>query len=77
MLKPTAQQNNGNMSRINGKEVNLKTTKNLELNKAINGIEGDGATFVMGQDINEMAKTEAASKFNNQVDEYVEKLNKH
>ena len=65
------------MSRINGKEVNLETNKNLELNKVVNGIEGNGTTFVIGKDIKDLTKAEAISKVNNKVDEYVEKLEKH
>ena len=65
------------MSRINGKEVNLETNKNLELNKVVNGIEGNGTTFVMGKDIKDLTKAEAISKVNDKVDEYVEKLEKH
>ena len=65
------------MSRINGKEVNLETNKKLELNKVVNGIEGNGTTFVIGKDIKDLTKAEAISKVNNKVDEYVEKLEKH
>lgn len=65
------------MSRINGKEVNLETNKNLELNKVVNGIEGNGTTFVIGKDIKDLTKAEAISKVNDKVDEYVEKLEKH
>ena len=65
------------MSRINGKEVNLETNKNLELNKVVNGIEGNGTTFVIGKDIKDLTKAEAIAKVNDKVDEYVEKLEKH
>ena len=65
------------MSRINGKEVNLETNKNLELNKVVNGVDGNGTTFVIGKDIKDLTKAEAISKVNNKVDEYVEKLEKH
>ena len=65
------------MSRINGKEVNLETNKNLELNKVVNGIEGNGTTFVIGKDIKDLTKAETIAKVNDKVDEYVEKLEKH
>lgn len=65
------------MSRINGKEVNLETNKNLELNKVVNGIEGNGTTFVIGKDIKDLTKAEAIAKVNDKVDGYVEKLEKH
>lgn len=65
------------MSRINGKEVNLQSTKNLELSKETTGIES-GEAFVMNKDsIEDIAKTNAIAKFNDEVDSYIEKLDKH
>jgi len=73
----TAQLINGNM-RENGVEVNLEKTKNLELNKIVNGIEGDGTTFAMNtQSIQEMAQTEAKAKYNNKVQDYIDKFESH
>lgn len=66
------------MARMNGKEVNLVSTKNLELNKTVNGIEGDGSTFAMNSDsLEDIAKQEAIAKYNDKVNEYVDKFNKH
>ena len=66
------------MARMNGKEVNLVSTKNLELNKTVNGIEGDGSTFVMNSDsLEDIAKQETITKYNDKVNEYVDKFNKH
>jgi hypothetical protein len=74
---PVVQQKNGNM-RINGKEVNNVNTKNLELNKVVNGVEGDGTTFVMNtSSIEDLSKQEAISKYNDQVSNYIDKLDKH
>ena len=65
------------MARMNGKEVNLKNTSDLKLNRTVNGTTGD--VFVIGkeQDLEEIAKREAVEKYNKQVDEYVNKFEEH
>lgn len=67
------------IERINGIDSTVGIqTQNEKLAKAITGLESGGLQFaVNAQSLEDLAKTEAASKFNNQVDEYVEKLDKH
>lgn len=66
------------MARVNGKEVNFKTSKNLELGKNVLGVETDATIMPMNENsLDDMAKAEAISKYNDQVDEYVNKLDEH
>lgn len=67
------------IERINGIDSTVGIqTQNEKLAKSITGLESGGLQFaVNAQSLEDLAKTEAASKFNNQVDEYVEKLDKH
>ena len=65
--------------RENGMEVNLAKTKNVKLAEQTVGLESGAQIFQMGDapSIEELAKDKAREEFNDQVDEYVEKLNKH
>ena len=65
--------------RENGIEVNLAKTKNVKLAEQTVGLESGAQIFQMGDapSVEELAKDKAREKFNDQVDEYVEKLNKH
>lgn len=62
-----------------GKNVRLNLTEKEKLAQSIVGLESDGVRFNMAntEDINTMINKHNAEKFNNQVDEYVEKFNKH
>lgn len=70
---------NGNEMRENGIEVNLAKTKNVKLAEQTVGLESGASIFQMGNapSVEELAKDKAREKFNDQVDEYVDKLNKH
>lgn len=62
--------------RMNGEEVNLENTSNL--NVARNLASESGIIMPMStQSIEDAANTEAVTKFNQEVDDYVEKLEKH
>lgn len=65
--------------RENGIEVNLAKTKNVKLAEQTVGLESGAQIFQMGDapSVEELAKDKAREEFNDQVDEYVEKLNKH
>lgn len=65
--------------RENGIEVNLAKTKNVKLAEQAVGLESGAQIFQMGDapSVEELAKDKAREQFNDQVDEYVEKLNKH
>ena len=62
-----------------GKNVRLDLTENEKLAQSIVGLESDGIRMNMAEDksIENMIEREKASKFNDQVDEYIEKFNKH
>lgn len=62
-----------------GKNVRLDLTKNEKLAQSIVGLESDGIRMNMAEDksIENMIEREKASKFNDQVDEYIEKFDKH
>lgn len=62
-----------------GKKVNLNLTDNEKLARSVVGLEADALHFRMGNDqsLEEMANRQRAEKFNSQVDEYVEKFDKH
>lgn len=69
------------MSTVNGKQVNIgNTTNSVKVANSILGNETDGSVFFMGKDdprtIENMAKREASEKFNEQVEEYKQKLDK-
>lgn len=68
-----------NMSTINGKQVNIGNTSNsVKVANSILGSETEGNVFFMGEDdprtLENMAKREASEKFNEQVEEYKQKL---
>ncbi len=65
--------------RENGIEVNLAKTKNVKLAEQTVGLESGASIFQMGDapSVEELAKDKAREEFNNQVDEYVDKLNQH
>lgn len=62
-----------------GKNVRLDLTENEKLAQSIVGLESDGTRMNMAEDrsIKNMIERERASKFNDQVDEYIEKFDKH
>lgn len=62
-----------------GKKVNLNLTDNEKLARSVVGLEADALHFRMGNDqsLEEMVNRQRAEKFNSQVDEYVEKFDKH
>ena len=62
-----------------GKNVRLNLTENEKLAQSIVGLESDGIRMNMAEDksIKNMIEREKASKFNDQVDEYIEKFDKH
>lgn len=61
------------------KNVRLDLTENEKLAQSIVGLESDGTRMNMAEDrsIENMIERERASKFNDQVDEYIEKFDKH
>lgn len=62
--------------RMNGQEVNLENTSNLNVARSL--ASENAVIMPMNVDtIDEVANKEAVSKFNQEVDEYVEKLEKH
>lgn len=62
-----------------GKNVRLELTENEKMAQAIVGLESDGIRMNMAdnQSIEEMIEHEKAAKFNDQVDEYIEKFDRH
>ena len=62
-----------------GKNVRLNLTENEKIAQSIVGLESDGIRVNMSnnQSIDEMIEREKAAKFNDQVDEYIEKFDKH
>ena len=62
-----------------GKNIRLDLTENEKLAQSIVGLESDGIRMNMAEDksIENMIERERASKFNDQVDEYIEKFDKH
>lgn len=62
-----------------GKNVRLNLTENEKLAQSIVGLESDGLRVNMAEadSIEEMIDKQNASKFNDQVDEYIEKFDKH
>lgn len=62
-----------------GKNVRLDLTENEKLAQSIVGLESNGIRMNMAKDksIENMIEREKASKFNDQVDEYIEKFDKH
>ena len=59
------------------KDVRLKLTENEKVAQAVTGLETDASAFSMSNDINSIINREKQNKFNDQVDQYVEKLQKH
>ena len=56
--------------------INLNSNERLA--RTVSGIESDAKHFIVnGESADETLKREAANRFNNQVDEYVDKFNKH
>ncbi len=62
-----------------GKKVNLNLTDNEKLARNIVGLESDAIHFRMGSEetLEDMLAKQNAERFNTQVDNYVEKINKH
>lgn len=62
-----------------GKNVRLNLTENEKIAQSIVGLESDGIRVNMSNNksIDEMIEREKAAKFNDQVDEYIEKFDKH
>ena len=62
----------------NGRDTNMHLTEKGRISQQILGIETEAKTFAVDkQSISDMAKTEAINKFNDQVEEYREKLDEH
>lgn len=61
------------------KNVRLDLTENEKIAQSIVGLESDGIRMNMAdnQSIEEMIEREKAAKFNDQVDEYIEKFDRH
>lgn len=61
------------------KNVRLDLTEKEKVAQSIVGLETNGIRMNMAEDqsIEKMIEQERASKFNNQVDEYIEKFDKH
>lgn len=62
-----------------GKNVRLNLTEKEKLAQSIVGLESEGLRVNMSEEptIEEMIDREKAAKFNDQVDEYIEKFDKH
>lgn len=62
-----------------GKKVNLNLTENEKIARNIVGLEADALHFRMGdeQSLEEMVARQKTETFNTQVNEYVEKFDKH
>ena len=65
--------------RENGIEVNLAKTKNVKLAEQTVGLESGAQIFQMADapSVEQLAKDKAREEFNDRVDEYIDKLNKH
>lgn len=61
------------------KNVRLNLTENEKIAQSIVGLESEGTRMNMAntQSIEEMIEREKAAKFNDQVEEYIEKFDKH
>lgn len=60
------------------KDVRLKLTENEKIaQNVVGGLEKDNLNFNMSKDINSIIEREKRNKFNDEVDEYVNKLDKH
>ena len=62
-----------------GKNVRLNLTENEKIAQSIVGLESEGVRMNMAdtQSIEDMIDREKAAKFNDQVEEYIEKFDKH
>lgn len=61
------------------KNVNLNLTENEKIARTISGLESDAMHFRMNDDqsLEKMIEHQKAEKFNDQVEEYIEKFDKH
>lgn len=61
------------------RNVNLNLSENERIAREIVGLEADATHFRMGdnQSLEEMINNQKAEKFNDQVEEYIEKFDKH
>lgn len=59
------------------KNLRLNLTDNEKIAQNVVGLETEHSMLNMGEDINDLIQKQKAEKFNNQVDEYVNKINKH
>ena len=63
---------------VNGRDTNLEMTEKGKIAKQVTGIETDGKLFSVDKhNLQEIAKQDAISKFNQQVDEYTERFDKY
>lgn len=62
-----------------GKKVNLNLTENEKLARNIAGLESDAIHFRMGDEptVEEIINKQKAEKFNTQVEDYIEKFDRH
>jgi co-chaperonin GroES (HSP10) len=59
------------------KNVRLDLTENEKFAREMSGLESTAQHFAMGQDLDTLIAKEKANKFNDQVGEYMEKIDKH
>lgn len=65
---------NGNKLMIMGNRIN---TDNVKIASITTGIENDGLVMNMNSDVDSLVKTQAVSSFNQEVNDYVERFDKH
>ena len=62
----------------NGRDLGLESTEKGKLLQQVTGIETEGKPFAIDKDsIEDITRTQAINKFNEQVDEYTERFNKY
>jgi co-chaperonin GroES (HSP10) len=60
-----------------GKNVRLNLTENEKLARKIVGLESEATHFSMGEDLDTLVAKQKAANFNDQVGDYMEKIDKH
>lgn len=62
-----------------GKKVNLNLTENEKIARNVTGLESDALHFRMGDEptVEEIINKQKAEKFNTQVEDYIEKFDRH
>lgn len=75
-----AHQENGNFKNVKcimNKNVRLNLTENERIAQNVVGLNTNANHFAMSNNINDVIQREKQNKFNDQVDNYVNKLNEH